>query len=224
MAQSKLTVIARGLCFALTVMLSSRAGGQLAGPVEQLIVLDSTGKVVSGLVTALSPSVNDFPALAVLQIDGFVIEIGVTRNELSVRSGAGTSMVFESGDCSGTPLFRASSALLDEDVPIGYLRQYEINSPGRTVFVPSGETTPRPASIRSRLERNGECVPEESEVDDVIQAKPTVDLSVEFRPPFSLQVAPGSSGALCCADCDRSGDVDVGELITGVAHALQGCP
>ncbi len=158
------------ICYSvLLVILVSVTNGssQTIQSGENLTVVDGNGKKVGPVVGAFTRWV-----IVALRVERVPILVFVYRNRF-----AGDAVLFESSDCSGTPL------LFSDDDPLPIWKT-GVGGPGSTVYVPDGDA--RTVTVRSSSDVGGRCF---SWVATrlVRPARALINLDNHFTPPFTLR-------------------------------------
>ncbi len=183
-----ISLAAIGIVFLLTAY----AQRSQIHPTQQLTVYDSEGKKV-GIVTGTHHVASRLVPVIPFEVGGVAFMLFVFREGFE---GFGT-VVWESNDCSGTPLIRINSpGLLD---PESSLATVAVGLPGTTVYVENGpprtitagsfSTSPVPGRD-SRFPHPSECVASNFALPwrmVSVPARPSIDLNGEFKPPFTVR-------------------------------------
>lgn len=157
---------------------------------QQLTVYDAEGKKVGSVgaveyiysqaLPQVLGKVQDVPFMLYVFRDGFI--------------GVGT-VVWESTDCSGTPLITLSTDNPPSSMPrvaIGLpgCTAYVENGPARTVTVGSFSSDAVPG-IDKRFPNPSQCIPASvlpvAWTRLVTPARPLIDLNTQFKPPFTVR-------------------------------------
>ena len=142
-----------------------------AGP--SIVVLDALGAEVGRVLDVINSETLTIP----LRVSGHTIMLfankeGFFRND--------QFPLFESSDCSGTPLMRKPTPSLFSTVTVG--------SPGHTVYLPDPDASFQNILIKSVLKPNGCDLQLPLRTFLVVPAIPLVDLDTLFTPPFEFEL------------------------------------
>jgi hypothetical protein len=161
-------------------------------PTQQLIVYDTEGKKV-GIVNGAQFIYSQFLPVVPFKVDGVAFMLNVFRDGFE---GFGT-VVWESNDCSGTPLITLDSpgfvdpASSFTTVAVGLPGStvYVENGPARTITVRSFSTSPVPG-LDKRFPQPAQCVtsnfvPPWTMVS--VPARALIDMNAHFTPPFTVR-------------------------------------
>jgi len=141
-----------------------------AGP--SIVVLDALGAEVGRVMDV---SGNEF-ARVPLRVSGHTFTLIVTKEGFFRDNGV---PVFESSDCSGTPLMPVGTPSVFPTVIVG--------SPGHTAYLPDPIAIPQNFPVESILRPDG-CDPITTGIDNAVPAIPLVDLDTLFTPPFEFEL------------------------------------
>jgi hypothetical protein len=197
----------------LSALLGSTVGAQTFQPIDQLSVVDSSGKTMGKLLDLYKG--NSGSAIVALKANDLVFTVWIHRDSFETGD-----LCFESADCSG-PAFPCECF----DPPLLGAAQAVISAPGNTLYATAAGATPRPVTLRSSS-WGGTCsdLGWENTCDSALPVQPLVDLDTLFTPPFRLVTSSSTPAAACCGDCNGNGAVTVDEILTSVNYALNSCP
>jgi len=159
-------------------------------PIEQLAVYDSDGRRV-GPVAGGEDAIGGFEPLVSFNVEGVPFMLFVFRDGLA----SNTNVVWESTDCSGEPFI---SLEIGHSAPSS-LPIVAVAVPGSTVYVENG--TALTVTLRSlstgplNLPANTPpfpptCFPVEPNPVvklRAVPARPLIDMSTNFKPPFTVR-------------------------------------
>ena len=178
------------LIAAIGMLLPLVASSQRVQPVQQLAVYDADGKRVAP-VSAIGNIYGRNVPEVVLKLDDVLISLLVFRDGFLAM---GSRVVWESTNCTGTPF------LLSVQGPKSSLPLSGLGLPGNTVYGLNGPA--QTIAVRSYSEeaatwQRGGAPPQFTctswgpfTIDPPVltyPAKPVVDLTVLFKPPFSVR-------------------------------------
>ena len=144
-------------------------------PLQGLTVYDDNGKkVASAIGFGGGPRVGALPPVIAFTSNGFLLTLSVLRNRFVGTDGG---LFFQSTDCSGTPFFETA---FEPATPHSFVRNHIAYA--QAVSTPQRITA---KSVYFGLAVEG-CFPINSEMDG-IPAVPVTDLSVHFKPPFTVR-------------------------------------
>ena len=147
-------------------------------PVNQVIIVDSTGKIVGStsgnlVEPTLVPRV-------LLKMNDRLFTIGVGKHRLF----GSVNIFYESAGCLGTPHFPTDS-------PVGSLLPMgALVPPGNTVYVPQQGAVSKQISFQSVFLREGGCTPHTTSIEAVPGESLGIDMDTVFTPPFSIRTIP----------------------------------
>ena len=162
-----------GLLSLLACLLSSQpvVGAKPdAKPLNQVVVVDSKGKVVGSALGALG-----FSTTVLLKIDDRLIPVALGKNSYS-RTG---TMLFELPNCQGTPWMVPTPEALVTNPKLG--------PPGNTIYIAKEDVVPVRITLASSFGQS--CVTTIGTLE-AVPAVPFVDLDTVFTPPFSIRTIP----------------------------------
>jgi hypothetical protein len=140
--------------------------GQRVGTVTSLLILNPAIPILIGLVAF---AVGDQP---------FILRVG------SQGIGSGNGMpLFNSGNCSGTPL------VFESIVTNSLIEPAVVSAPGHTVYLSEPGAMPQvfTSFVGTQLRSDGTCLPANLGNISLLPARAVVDLDTLFTPPFSVR-------------------------------------
>jgi len=143
-------------------------------PINRLVVFDAKGVTLGAVFFDVNqPEV-------VLEINGRLLSIRADRNRLFAEG----ALLFESSDCTGSPL---TDPATDFVLPFA-----AIAPPGTTVYLPQQGATPQPITANSAFNSAPTFGCEQISPPAtflLVSAVAVIDLDTLFTPPFSVRPA-----------------------------------
>jgi hypothetical protein len=197
----------------LSALLGSMVGAQTFQPIDQLSVVDASGKTMGKLLDLYKG--NSGSAIVALKANDLIFTAWIHRDGFETGD-----LCFESADCSG-PAFACDCG----DAPLLGAAQAAISAPGNTLYASAAGAIPRPVTFQSEIYSDGTCQNVfGGSCDAALPVQAMIDLNTMFTPPFRLVASSPMPVAACCGDCNGNGTVTVDEILTSVNYALNSCP
>ena len=157
--------------------IAATASGQSFKNRKSITVVDAHGVMV-GPVFSTEDFFNGSKVTVAFEFEKQPFVLLVFPHQFLSNSGMGP--LFESSNCSGSPLVASAGG--------SPLPANAISAPGSTVYLAQPDATPQQFNpfIGSELNPDGTCTPVSSALT-AVPARATIDLDTLFTPPFSVR-------------------------------------